>query len=372
MTVKFGDVVSNINENVRDPKAAKIDRVIGLDNLDPGEFRINRWGTVTPETTFTRRVRPGQTLFGKRRSYQRKTAYAEFEALCSGDILVFEAKAGLLLPELLPFVAMTDAFYAHALGTSAGSLSPRTRWSDMAKHEFLLPPLDEQRRIADLLWATEAHRISVSAVTAAIVEVEQSILGEVEAGSRSVAAVLAWAKAGGTPSRAHPEYFGGTVPWLKSGEVLGDNISATEEKITDEGLSKSAASLIPAGATVVAMYGETRGQVGRLASAMTTNQAVLGLVAEPERCDPVFLYLWMRSRQAAMRAKSAGGAQKNLNKELVLGEPFPDLGLDEQIQLTARIRQLDHALALSRKESLALQAMRQELLGDTLGRGAEK
>lgn len=159
--VKFGDVVRNVNDNVKVPASAGIKRVLGLEHLDPRELRIQRWGDVSPESTFTRRVRPGQTLFGKRRSYQRKTAFAEFDAVCSGDILVFEsADPTRLLPELLPFIAMTDAFYAMALETSAGSLSPRTRWSDIAKYEFDLPPLDQQRRIADLLWAVERRRVS--------------------------------------------------------------------------------------------------------------------------------------------------------------------------------------------------------------------
>lgn len=160
--VKFGDVVRNVNENVKDPDSAGIDRVIGLEHLDPGELKIGRWGELTEETTFTRRVKRGQTLFGKRRAYQRKTAYAEFDAVCSGDLLVFEsADPGVLLPELLPFIAMTDGFYAKALETSAGSLSPRTRWSDLATHEFDLPPLTDQRRITDLLWSLESHRAAL-------------------------------------------------------------------------------------------------------------------------------------------------------------------------------------------------------------------
>ena len=157
--VRFGDVVRNVNESVKAPEAAGIDRVLGLDNLDGGELEITHWGEVADGTTFTRRVRPGQTLFGKRRAYQRKTAYATFDAICSGDILVFEpTNQEVLLPELLPFLAMTDAFYDHAVGTSAGSLSPRTKWADLAKYEFDLPPIDQQRRIADLLWALENDR----------------------------------------------------------------------------------------------------------------------------------------------------------------------------------------------------------------------
>jgi type I restriction enzyme S subunit len=162
--VRFGDVVVSVNDAVKDPGSAGIEHVIAMEHLNPRELKVTRWGSISDGTTFTRRVKPGQTLFGKRRAYQRKVAYAEFDAICSGDILVFEAKPDRLLPELLPFLVMSDGFFDYALGTSAGSLSPRTRWSDLAKYEVDVPPLDEQKRIAELLWAAEDHRLATMAV----------------------------------------------------------------------------------------------------------------------------------------------------------------------------------------------------------------
>jgi type I restriction enzyme S subunit len=95
-------------------------------------------------------------LFGKRRAYQRKVAVAEFEAVVSGDIYVLAPKdTQRLLPELLPFLCLSERFFQHAVGTSAGSLSPRTNWSSLASFEFDLPPLDQQRRIAEILWAVD-------------------------------------------------------------------------------------------------------------------------------------------------------------------------------------------------------------------------
>lgn len=95
-------------------------------------------------------------LFGKRRAYQRKVAIAEFDGVCSSDIYVFESKdPTVLLPELLPFILQSEGFYEYAVKTSAGSLSPRTNWTHLANYEFPLPPVDEQRRIADLLWAAD-------------------------------------------------------------------------------------------------------------------------------------------------------------------------------------------------------------------------
>ena len=120
----------------------------GCEHIDPDDLRIRRWGDIADGTTFTNVFRPGQVLFGKRRAYQRKVAVADFDGICSGDIYVFEPKTDALLPELLPFICQTDAFFEHAVGTSAGSLSPRTNWTSLASYEFALPPLEEQRRIA--------------------------------------------------------------------------------------------------------------------------------------------------------------------------------------------------------------------------------
>jgi type I restriction enzyme S subunit len=81
---------------------------------------------------------------------------AEFEAVVSGDIYVLAPKDNQrLLPELLPFLCLSERFFQHAVGTSAGSLSPRTNWSSLASFEFDLPPLDQQRRIAEILWAVD-------------------------------------------------------------------------------------------------------------------------------------------------------------------------------------------------------------------------
>ncbi|MBM7567929.1 restriction endonuclease subunit S [Paenibacillus sacheonensis] len=176
--IKFGDVVRNVNETIRDATAVGIDRVIAMEHMKPGELQIKRWGMPEDGTTFTRRVRPGQTLFGKRRAYQRKVAYAEFEAVCSSDILTFEADETQLLPGFLPFIVQSNEFFDYALGTSVGSLSPRTNWRDLANFEFDLPPIDEQKRIADLLWAIEHHRMNVATLVNTSSRVKSSLLIE--------------------------------------------------------------------------------------------------------------------------------------------------------------------------------------------------
>ena len=155
--VKFGDVVRLSKARSQDPLADGIERYVGLEHLEPGDLRIRSWGSVADGVTFTSVFQPGQVLFGKRRAYQRKVAVADFSGVCSGDIYVLETKdAQVLLPELLPFICQTDAFFDHAVGTSAGSLSPRTNWTSLDHFEFALSPIDEQKRLVELLGSIAA------------------------------------------------------------------------------------------------------------------------------------------------------------------------------------------------------------------------
>jgi len=154
--VAFGDVVRLCTERSSDPEADGFERYIGLEHLDPGELWVRRWGDIADGVTFTNVFRPGQVLFGKRRAYQRKVAVADFSGVCSGDIYVLEPKGDALLPELLPFICQTSAFFEHAVGTSAGSLSPRTNWESLASFEFALPPIEEQRRLGSALVSAQS------------------------------------------------------------------------------------------------------------------------------------------------------------------------------------------------------------------------
>ncbi|MFI6376989.1 restriction endonuclease subunit S [Streptomyces sp. NPDC050546] len=108
-------------------------------------------------------------LYGSRRTYLRKVSYAEFEGVCANTTFVVEsAEPGELLPEMLAFLMTADTFHRHSEYWSRGSVNPYVNWPDIAKYEFPLPPLAEQRRIADLLWSFEhTARAKATALEAA-------------------------------------------------------------------------------------------------------------------------------------------------------------------------------------------------------------
>lgn len=148
--VTLGDVAIERRETL---KGAKADYpIVGLEHLIPSQITLTAWGNSS-DNTFSKVFHKGQVLFGRRRAYLKKAAVAPFDGLCSSDITVIEAKANLILPELLPFVIQNDAFFDYAVGKSAGSLSPRVKWEHLKKYEFELPGMDEQRKLAELLWS---------------------------------------------------------------------------------------------------------------------------------------------------------------------------------------------------------------------------
>lgn len=148
--VKLGDVAIESRETYKGDKSGL--PIVGLEHITPEEVTLSNWATDT-ENTFTKMFRKGDMLFGRRRAYLKKAAQAPLDGICSGDITVIRAKADKLLPDLLPFIIQNDDLFDFAVGKSAGSLSPRVKWENLKNYAFELPSLDEQKKLAEVLWS---------------------------------------------------------------------------------------------------------------------------------------------------------------------------------------------------------------------------
>ena len=148
--VKLGDIAKERREVYKGDKSSC--PVVGLEHLVPGEIRLSAWN-VGGDNTFSKAFFAGDVLFGRRRAYLKKAAQATVDGVCSGDITVIQARADRVSPDLLPFIIQNDAFFEFAVKNSAGSLSPRVKWEHLANYEINLSPMNEQRNLADLLWA---------------------------------------------------------------------------------------------------------------------------------------------------------------------------------------------------------------------------
>lgn len=145
---------------------------------------------------------------------------------------------------------------------------------------------------------------------------------------------------GGTPSRQKAEYFGGKIPWVKSGELEDDVIRSAAETITESGLANSSAKIFPAGTPLVALYGATVGRTGLLGIDAATNQAVCALFPQGSVLDAHYLLRYLQSQRKDLIDASAGGAQPNISQKIVREWLLPLAPLPEQRRIVAKIERL--------------------------------
>ena len=172
----FGDVATCVNDRIDNPLDAGVERYVGLEHLDSDSLVIRRWGSPADVTATKLLFRKGDIIFGRRRVYQRKLAVADFDGICSAHALVLRAKSGAVLPRFLPFFMQSDVFMERAKAISVGSLSPTINWRTLAAEEFALPPLDEQRRMANLLTRIEATSRALQDAHRALTTLRKSTL----------------------------------------------------------------------------------------------------------------------------------------------------------------------------------------------------
>ena len=147
--------------------------IVGLEHIEPYDMLLKNYD-VDVETTFTKSFKRGQILFGRRRAYQHKACVATCDGICSGDITVIEPIEGAVFPDLLPFIIQNEDFFEHAIKGSNGALSPRVKWEHVANFEFNLPSIDEQKVLAEKLWAAYEVKQSYLKMIAATEEMVKS------------------------------------------------------------------------------------------------------------------------------------------------------------------------------------------------------
>jgi type I restriction enzyme S subunit len=170
---------------------------------------------------------------------------------------------------------------------------------------------------------------------------------------------------GGTPNRSIPEYYSGSIPWFKTGELNDDVVTEAEEFLTENGLRNSSAKLFPKGSIMIAMYGATIGKCAILGVDGSTNQACA--VAQPNPgTEPRFLFYYLRSQKQNFIDKGKGGAQPNISQTIIQEHPFPLPPLSEQKLIVAKLdtlfARLDQLRSRLDKIPILLKRFRQAVL----------
>lgn len=149
---RFEQIAFNSTEK---KKPTEEDRLtyLGLEHLDSGCLTVTRFGSEVAPIGEKLVMRKGDVLFGKRRAYQKKVAIAPFDGIFSAHGMVLRPREDVIDKDFFPLFISSDYFLDAAIKISVGSLSPTINWRDLKELEFNLPPLEEQRRLARVLWS---------------------------------------------------------------------------------------------------------------------------------------------------------------------------------------------------------------------------
>ncbi len=170
---------------------------------------------------------------------------------------------------------------------------------------------------------------------------------------------------GGTPSRKNKNYYSGTIPWVKSGELDRGIIFDTEEKITEEAIKNSSAKIFPKGTLLIALYGATIGKLAFLGVDATTNQAVCGIY-ENENIISKYLYYFLLFNKPKLVQQGVGGAQPNISQTILKDLDLPIPPLETQHAIVSKIEELfselDKGIAELKTAQQQLKTYRQSVL----------
>lgn len=337
--VKFGDMAFNVAERI-DPAKAETDVYVGLEHLDPETIHLKKWGHPSDVTGQKLVFKKGDVIFGRRRAYQRKLALAECDGICSAHAMVVRAKPEMILPEFLPFFLQSDMFMERAIDISVGSLSPTINWKTLRVQEFPLPPIEEQKRIAEILWAADEvveKWCEVYEKTETSFSVTRNkIFLDLATSNETVRLekVGRWLS-GGTPARSNKELWGGTFPWVSPKDMKVDVISDSEEKLTERAL-KNRITILPKGSILVVVRGMILAHtfpVAMTGTEVSFNQDMKGIIPD-NRFLALFLYHWLKdksSRILQVVEESTHGTKRLATDVLYRMEiPCPSLAEQEQ------------------------------------------
>jgi type I restriction enzyme S subunit len=347
--VKVSDCCDQISERVDNPSESGFERFVGLDHMKTREVTIRNWGNSADVTSAMKLFQDGDVLVARRNVYLERAATVRFAGVCSGDAIVLRTKAqSPCITELLPFILNTDQFWGYANSQADGSMSKRLSVARLLDYEFPLPPIDEQRRIAELLWAADdvieklaalsesinaTYKANAYKIFAELLEGNSPIVRLDEACSRSTQSGL----------YKNKKFYGSGVGMVHMGELFGNDfidenvelqkVSLEEKeietfKLTENDLLFGRRSLVLEGAGRC-IY------VKKMNEPVTFESSMIRVTLEKERANNQFLFEWFRSPQGDQSINSirtfttvAGVKGSDVAK---LKIPLPDLEIQMEI-----------------------------------------
>jgi len=371
---RFEQIAINSKEK---KKPAEEDRFtyIGLEHLDTGSLNVTRFGSDVAPIGEKLVMRKGDVLFGKRRAYQKKVAIAPFDGIFSAHGMVLRPQEKVVDRKFFPLFISSDYFLDAAIKISVGSLSPTINWRDLKDLEFELPDLDMQKELAEVLWAIndtiESYKKLISVTDELVKSQFIEWFGSGNPGNRmtTVEECCASINGGGTPSMSHPEYYGGDIPFIKSGDVKFDYVSKGALWLTSDAIEKTTARLLPAGTVLVVVRSAALKNEFHVAIAenpLVINQDLKALQPK-DGIVPEYLMWAIKSREHEILQKVQTMLTSHIEIRDILNLPVKRASTEEQAAWKAFVRQSDKSKFELEQALSELTATYKRIISEQLG-----
>ena len=260
--------------------------------------------------------------------------------------------------------------------TEDGGIVTRLYNENLKSTPIAVPPLSEQRRIADALSKVDSLIESLDKLIAKKKAIKRGAMQELLTGKKRLPGFegewrkkkikdLALTSSGGTPSRDIPSYFNGNIRWFTTSELNDKYLFDSIEHINEEALKHSSCKIFPKGSILLAMYGATIGKLGILTAPSATNQACCSILAQ--KASSMYLFYWLLFQRNLIVSKGRGAGQPNISQAIINDlEVHLPIDTSEQRAIAHVLSTMDAEIdALTRKRDKykqVKQGMMQDLL----------
>lgn len=374
--VKLGDVATNYSKHVKDPANSEYERYVGSNNMERFDFRIRSWGDSSDITSSKIAFEAGDYLFVGRSLYasdfRERAARADFPGVCSNGILVIRENPEFIADGFLAAVLYHPKIWDYVIANGTGSLTRYIYWKQLANYEFPLPPVDEQRRIADLLWAADDAIQEKSNLMSSLLTLMDSLREEIffsSDASKVKLQEIAEVRYGlGQP----PPKTDSGVPLIRATNISQGQISKKDLLLVNpDDLPASRAIYLQEGDIILVRSGAYTGDSAMITGEWVNSIAGYDLVVTPnkEKIHPVFLaefLLHKRTVKTILTPLSARSAQPHINAAQVGGIEMILPSMEIQLENIEKLNQVNQTIAELRNNTELLKKTKKLLLEQSL------
>lgn len=156
--IKLKDIATEYSKRINNPSESKFERFVGSSNINQWDYKVSSWEPTNSVTSAMKQFESGDYLLVRRSLYasdfRERSPRADFNGVCSGDILTIRENHELIVDGFLITVLNSPSLWKYIVANASGSITRRVKWKDLSEYEFLLPPKQQQRAIAQLAWSS--------------------------------------------------------------------------------------------------------------------------------------------------------------------------------------------------------------------------